>query len=180
MTATTGTQIFAIDPTHSSVNFSVRHMMLSKVRGQFRVVSGTIALAEGSSIPAAIDAKIDVDSIDTSEAQRDGHLKSPDFLDAEHFAHITFTSTSIVASGESFTVHGDLTIHGVTKSVELSGDLEGRTTDPWGNDRIAFSAKTKINRKDFGMTWNQALEAGGLLVGEDISIELDLQAIPAK
>lgn len=180
MNATSGLHTFSLDPAHSSVNFSARHMMLSKVRGQFKVVSGSLTLAEGSSIPTTIDATIDVSSIDTSETQRDGHLKSPDFLDAEQFRQITFKSSTIVRAGEAFTATGDLTIHGVTKSITLAGQLEGRTKDPWGNDRVAFSATTKINRKDFGLTWNQMLETGGVLVGEDIAIELEIQAIPAK
>jgi polyisoprenoid-binding protein YceI len=156
-------------------------MMLSKVRGTFNAVTGTVGLADGSNIPVSVNATIDASSIDTAEPQRDGHLKSPDFLHVEQHPHLTFVSTSVSAKGgDAFEVTGDLTIHGVTKSVVLAGTVEGRTTDPWGNDRIAFSAATKINRKDFGMTFNQTLETGGMLVGEDVAIELEVQAIPAK
>jgi polyisoprenoid-binding protein YceI len=177
MTTTTSTKTYAIDPKHTDVSFSVRHMMLSKVRGNFRTVSGTIELAAGSDIPAAIAAEIDATSIDTREPDRDAHLRSADFLDVANFGKLTFVSTSITGSGETFRATGDLTIHGVTKSVTLEGVVEGHTTDPWGLDRVAFSAKTRINRKDFGLTWNQTLEAGGLLVGEDLDILLEVQAV---
>ena len=177
-TTTTG-RTYAIDPAHSNVGFSVRHMMLSKVRGRFNAVSGTIRLGDGN-VPAAITAEIDAASIDTHEPARDTHLRSGDFLAAETYPKLTFASTAIAAQGDAFTVTGNLTIHGTTKSVTLAGELEGRTTDPWGNDRIAYSAKTRINRKDFGLAWNQALETGGVLVGEDIDILLDVQAILTK
>lgn len=181
MTTTTATHIYTIDPVHSDVSFSVRHMMLSKVRGQFRAVAGSIELATGSDIPVGVKAEIDASSIDTREAQRDGHLKSPDFLDAATHGHLNFASTSIVpGKGEHFAIVGDLQIHGVTKSVTLDAEVAGHTTDPWGNDRIAYSATTRINRKDFGLAWNQTLEAGGVLVGEDIEIVLEIQAIAAK
>jgi polyisoprenoid-binding protein YceI len=179
MQTTITARTYAIDPAHSEVGFSVRHMMLSKVRGRFTKVSGTIQLGAGD-VPEGITAEIDAASIETHEPQRDTHLRSDDFLAAETYPKLTFTSTAIAADGNDFTVTGDLTIHGTTKSVTLTGELEGRTTDPWGNDRVAYSAKTRINRKDFGLTWNQALETGGVLVGEDIDVVLDIQAVLTK
>jgi polyisoprenoid-binding protein YceI len=180
MTTSTTTKTYAIDPAHTDVGFSVRHMMLSKVRGQFRGVSGTIELAAGSDIPAAIRAEIDATSVDTHEPQRDTHLRSADFLEAAVHAKLTFASTAITGSGTTFAAAGNLTIHGVTKPVTLAGEVEGHTTDPWGNDRIAYSAKTRINRKDFGLVYNQALETGGVLVGEDVDITLEVQAVLPK
>ncbi len=168
---------YTIDPAHSSVHFSVRHMMLSKVRGSFPAIAGTIALSPDGA-PIAINADIEVASITTGEAQRDGHLKSEDFFHAEKYTHMRFASTSITPkSGQTFAVAGDLEIHGISKPVVLETEAVGRLTDPWGNDRIAYEAKTRINRKDFGFTFNQALETGGLLVGDDIDIELQIQAI---
>lgn len=170
-------QTYAIDATHSSVEFVVRHMMITKVRGRFGAVSGSIALAPGSSVPTAIEAVIDASSVDTREAQRDGHLRSADFFDVERFPQLTYKSTRIEGDGESFRVYGDLTLHGVTREVVLDGEFEGRGSDPWGGQRVSFSAQTKINRKDFGLSWNQALETGGMLVSEEVRIELNVQAV---
>ena len=170
-------QTYAIDATHSSVEFVVRHMMITKVRGRFGAVSGSIALAPGSSDPTAIAAVIDASSVDTREAQRDGHLRSADFFDVERFPQLTYKSTRIEGDGESFRVYGDLTLHGVTREVVLDGEFEGRGSDPWGGQRVSFSAQTKINRKDFGLSWNQALETGGMLVSEEVRIELNVQAV---
>jgi len=170
-------QTYAIDATHSSVEFVVRHMMITKVRGRFGAVSGSIALAPGSSVPTAIEAAIDASSVDTREAQRDGHLRSADFFDVERFPQLTYKSTRIEGDGESFRVYGDLTLHGVTREVVLDGEFEGRGSDPWGGQRVSFSAQTKINRKDFGLSWNQALETGGMLVSEEVRIELNVQAV---
>jgi len=171
---------YAIDPSHSSVGFSIRHLMIAKVRGTFNTFSGTISLPADGLIPVAIHAEIDPASIDTREEQRDGHLKSPDFLDVATHSVIAFESTAIEAAGASeFTVTGELTIHGVTKSVTLKGEVTGQGTDPWGNARVGFEASGRVNRKDFGLTWNSPLESGGVLVGEDVDITLDIQAIPA-
>jgi polyisoprenoid-binding protein YceI len=173
------TKPYVIDAAHSSVEFTVRHMVFSKVRGQFRVLSGTLRVGPDG-LPAAVDVKIKADSVDTREEQRDNHLRSADFLDAATHPTLTFTSSDVIKQGETdFRIVGDLTIHGTTRRVELAGAIDGRGTDPWGNDRISYSAKTKINRKDFGMTWSQTLESGGLLVGEDIDIDLNVQAVPA-
>jgi polyisoprenoid-binding protein YceI len=180
VTTTLTTKTYAIDPAHTTAEFVVRHMMISKVRGRFTAVTGTIEVPEGSGVPAAIDVTIDAASIDTREAQRDAHLKSADFLEAEKFGQITFRSTGVDGSGDAFTVRGDLTVHGVTREVVLDTTFEGRRSDPWGNERIGYEAHAKISRKDFGLEWNQALEAGGVLVGDDVKIELNVEAIAQK
>jgi polyisoprenoid-binding protein YceI len=171
---------YVIDASHSSVEFSVRHLVFAKVRGQFRVISGTLEVAPDG-VPTAIEAEIQANSVDSREEQRDNHLRSTDFLDAANYPTLTFSSAQINKKSETeFTAIGDLTIHGTANRVEFSGTIEGRGADPWGNDRIAYTAKTTINRKDYGLTWSQTLEGGGLLVGEDVEIELDIQAIPAR
>lgn len=169
--------VFAIDPVHSHIDFTVRHLMISKVRGRFGTFEGTIALQAGSDLPSAIDVKIDASSVDTREPQRDGHLASEDFLDVEQFPTIAFTSNRTEGTPDDFRVHGSLTIHGVTKDVVLNGEFEGRGADPWGGQRIGYSAKTAINRKDFGLVWNQSLETGGVVVGDEIKIELNVEAV---
>jgi len=180
MTTTgTSTRTYAIDASHSSVHFSVRHLMISKARGTFGITSGTIGLSGAGNIPTFVEVSIDVASIDTREAQRDGHLKSADFFDVEKFPEMHFSSTSIGAvSGDSFDVHGELEIIGVKKPVTLKASIAGAGKDPWGNDRIAYEASVKIHRKDWGLTWNQALEAGGVAVGDEIDITLDVESIP--
>jgi polyisoprenoid-binding protein YceI len=162
---------YAIDPAHSTVEFIARHMVITKVRGRFGKFSGTLTVADDADVPTAIAVEIDTASVDTREEQRDGHLRSADFLEVEKHPTMTFTATAIAGTGASFTVHG------VTKPVTLQGEYEGRGKDPWGNQRISYGAKTKINRKDFGLTWSQTLETGGLLVSEEITIELEIQAI---
>lgn len=171
---------FTLDPAHSQVEFVAKHMVFSKVRGSFGSFRVELDVDDATNLPTSISAEIDANSIDTKVADRDAHLRSPDFLDAEKFAALTFKSTKISGSGEHFTADGNLTIHGVTKPVTLKGTFDGRGKDPWGNDRIAYSAQTTINRKDFGLTWNQTLETGGLLVGENIEIELSIQAVKAQ
>jgi len=181
MTTTNATTTYTIDPVHSSVDFSVRHLMLSKVRGTFRGVAGTVTLPAGSIVPTAVSAEITVDSIDTRDPQRDGHLKSPDFFNAEKHTHIRFTSTSVTATGgDAFQIAGSLEILGVSLPVTLEGESVGRTTDPWGNDRVGYEAKTRINRKDWGLTYNQALETGGVMIGETIDIALEIEAVAKK
>jgi polyisoprenoid-binding protein YceI len=178
MTTTASTTTYVIDPTHSSVDFSVRHLMLSKVRGTFRGVAGSVTLAPESIIPTSVTADIDVATIDTRDAQRDGHLKSPDFFHAEKFTHIRFVSTAITSTGNAtFEIAGTLEILGVSQPVTLTAESVGRTTDPWGNDRIGYEATTRINRKDFGLSYNQALEAGGVMIGETIDISLEIEAV---
>lgn len=173
-------QTYGLDPAHTTVEFVVRHMMISKVRGRFTGVSGAIQLAEGSSVPTSIEVAIDPATIDTREEQRDGHLKSPDFLDAASFPQLSFRSTRFEGQGDSFRVYGDLTIHGVTREIALDTTFEGRGSDPWGNQRVGYEAHGKLSRKDFGLNWNQALEAGGVLVGDDVKIEINAEAIAQK
>jgi polyisoprenoid-binding protein YceI len=172
--------VYGIDASHSNVDFTVRHLMISKVRGRFATVAGTIELAPGSNLPAAVDVRIDADSIDTREAQRDAHLRSADFFDVEKYPELTFKSTRVEGTPEHFKLFGELSIHGVTREVVLAGEFGGRVTDPWGGERISFSATTKVNRKDFGLTWNQALETGGVVVSDEVSINLEVEALLQK
>jgi polyisoprenoid-binding protein YceI len=171
---------FALDPAHSAVEFSVRHMVFSRVKGHFRKFDVTLDVDDATNVPTRVNAEIDADSIDTGVADRVNHLKSPDFLEAQTHQKISFASSKVTGSADSFTIEGNLTIHGVTKPVAISGEVDGRGKDPWGNDRISFSGKTKVNRKDFGLSWNQALESGGVLVGEDIEITMTVQAVKAQ
>ncbi len=168
---------WTIDPSHTSVTFGVRHMMVSTVRGEFQNVSGTVTWDPNRPDATQIEATLDVASINTREAQRDAHLRSPDFLDVEKFPKITFRSRGVGRSKDgSLEVVGDLTIRDTTRVVAL--DVEGPTpplVNPWGQTVIGASAKTVIKRSDFGMTWNTVLEAGGLLVGDEISIQLDIE-----
>ena len=170
-----------LDPAHSSAEFKVKHMMISNVKGHFTGLSGTLTEHLVDSTLSSAEASIEVSTITTGDPQRDGHLKSADFFDAEKYPTILFRSTRVEPKGEGeYTVSGDITIHGVTKPVTFA--VEGPTPpgkDPWGNTRIGLSATTKINRKDFGLNWNAALETGGFLVGEDVQITLDVQFIKA-
>ncbi len=166
------------DLSHSSVNFHVRHLMVSKVHGRFTKWSGALALDEQDLTKSQIDVSIDAASIDTREDKRDEHLRSADFLDVASFPTITFKSTQIEREGEdAYRVLGDLTLPGVTRPVALEVEGGARVTDPWGGTRTGFSAKTSISRKDFGLTWNVALEAGGFLVGDKLDITLEIEAI---
>jgi len=168
---------YDIDPAHSSAHFSVRHLMISNVKGEFTKLSGTVVFDSENPSASKVETVIDVASLHTRDEQRDGHLKSPDFFDVANFPEIRFESTSITATGASeHLVKGNLTIHGVTKEVTLK--VEGPTPevkDPWGNTRAGATATTKINRKDFGLTFNVALDGGGVLVGEDVAITLELE-----
>jgi polyisoprenoid-binding protein YceI len=168
-----------LDPAHSVAEFKVKHMMISNVKGSFSGLSGTLSLDETDYTHSKVEVDIPVSSLTTGDAQRDGHLKSADFFDAEKFPAILFKSTNIDSNGgANYAVSGDLTIHGITKPVTLAvEDVSEPSKDPWGNQRIGLSATTKINRKDFGLTWNSALESGGVLVGEDVSISLEIQFI---
>ena len=169
---------YTIDTTHSDVGFSVRHMVFAKVRGHFTKWTADLAFDPADPSKDAVNVSIDVGSIDTREAQRDGHLKSPDFLDAAKYPTITYKSTKVERAGDKkYAVMGDLTIHGVTKPVKLDVEELGGGKDPWGNQRVAFAAKARIDRGEFGLKWNQALETGGVLVGEHIEIEIDIEAI---
>jgi polyisoprenoid-binding protein YceI len=171
---------YTIDGSHSSAQFSVKHMAISNVKGEFTAVAGTVAYDPKNPAASRIDATIDVNSINTREPKRDAHLKSADFFDTAKYPTMAFHSKSAWKSGNWLQVKGDLTMHGVTREVVL--DVEGptaETKDPWGNLRIGATATTKINRKDWGLTWNQALEAGGVLVGDDVAITLDIEAVKA-
>ncbi|MBS2030457.1 MAG: YceI family protein [Deltaproteobacteria bacterium] len=174
------TQTWNIDPSHSGVNFSVRHMMIAKVRGSFGAFSGAITVDDDDASKSLVKAEIDVASINTHEPKRDGHLKSPDFFDVEKFPKLTFVSKRVEGKGDSFKLVGDLTLHGVTKEVTLDVSREGGGKDPWGNQRLAFTARGSLNRTDYGLKWNQALEAGGVLVGEKVDIDLEVSAVLAK
>jgi polyisoprenoid-binding protein YceI len=168
-----------LDPAHSAAEFKVKHMMISNVKGKFSGLSGVLKLDETDYTHSVVEASVPVGTIATGDDQRDVHLKSADFFDAEKFPTMTFKSTNIDSTGGAdYEVTGDLTIHGVTKSVILKvEDVSEPSKDPWGNHRIGLSGSTKINRKDFGLTYNSALETGGVLVGEEVTITLDLQFI---
>jgi polyisoprenoid-binding protein YceI len=167
-----------IDSSHSQIQFTVRHMMISRVRGSFESFSGTVALNEENPNETTVSVSIEADSIRTRDAQRDGHLKSPDFLDVETFPAITFASTKVERTGtKSAKLHGDLTIRDITRPVVLDVEYVGQAKSPWGTISAGFSASTKINRKEWNLTWNQALETGGVLVGEEIAIDIELEMI---
>src|SRR6201997_972187 len=170
-----------VDPAHAVAEFKVKHMMISNVKGQFAKVTGTLTLDESDLAKSSVEASIEAASIETREAQRDAHLKSADFLHVEKFPTLSFKSTDIkVADDGELKVQGDLTIRGVTRKVTF--EVEGPTPptkDPWGNVQIAISATTKINRKDYGLTWNAALETGGVLVGEEVAIILEAEFVKA-
>jgi polyisoprenoid-binding protein YceI len=180
-TTTTTTTTWNLDPAHSIAEFKVKHMMISNVKGQFAKVSGSLTLDESGLANSHVEATIEAASIETRDPQRDAHLKSADFFHVEKFPALSFKSSriSVVRDGE-LAVEGDLTVRGVTRKVTFA--VEGPTPpakDPWGNTRIAVSATTKINRKDFGLTWNTALETGGILVGDEVTITLDVQFVKA-
>jgi polyisoprenoid-binding protein YceI len=169
---------YTVDHQHSDVGFSVRHMVFAKVRGHFTKWTADFAFDPGDVAKSSVKVEIDTASIDTREPQRDGHLKSPDFLDAEKYPKLVYKSTKVEKAGDKkYTVTGDLTIRGVTRPVRLEVEELGGGKDPWGNQRIAFAAKSRIDRGDFGLKWNQALETGGVLVGEHVDIEIDVEAI---
>ena len=169
-----------IDTSHSEVTFAVRHMMISTVRGKFNTFGGTIDFNESDPTLSTIAVSIDVASVDTRDEKRDGHLKSGDFFDAEKYPTLTFTSTKVEKlSDKRARVTGDLTIKDVTRSVVLDVDYAGQARSPWGTTSAGFSASTKINRKDFGLTWNAALETGGVLVSEKATLEFEISAIKA-
>ena len=175
--AAVGTTTWKIDPAHTIVEFSAKHLMITTVKGRFSDVEGEIVISDADPSKSSVTATIKSASIDTRTTQRDDHLRSADFLDAANFPEITFRSTRITGDKSEFKVTGNLTIRGVTREVTLDVTNEGSTNDPWGGDRIAFSATTKIDRRDFGLTWNQAIEAGGVLVGNDVKISIDVQAV---
>jgi polyisoprenoid-binding protein YceI len=167
-----------IDLAHSEITFSVRHMMISKVRGSFETFSGSVNFDEANPTNTSVDITIDAASINTREDQRDGHLRSPDFLNADEYPTLTFKSTKVEQTdAENGKLYGDLTILGVTKPVVLDVEYAGQAKSPWGTTSAGFSGKTSINRTDWGLTWNQALETGGILVGEKINIDIELEIV---
>jgi polyisoprenoid-binding protein YceI len=179
VTETTQTT-WKVDSAHSNVEFAVRHLMITTVKGRFAEVSGEVTSDDNDPAKGAVDITIHAASIDTREPQRDAHLRSADFFDIEKYPAITFRSTRIDnVKGDHFTLVGDLTMHGVTREVALDVTAEGRATDPWGGQRAGFTATGKVKRSDFGLTWNQALETGGVVVGDDIKISLDVELVKA-
>ena len=168
---------WTIDPTHTTIGFSVRHAMVSKVRGTFGEFAGSLII-DGSDLAASsAELTIQAASIDTGNADRDGHLVSADFLDVENFPTLTFTSNGVVVDGPDVAVTGDLTIHGVTRPVTVTYEYVGSSIDPFGFTRVGFEGTAKISRKDFGLVWNAALETGGVLVGDEITLILDVEAV---
>ena len=174
------THTWNFDNAHSTVGFTIKHMMFAKVRGQFTEWTGSLSYDPANVAGAQVNATITAGSIDTANEQRDGHLKSGDFFNVEEFPTLTYKSSSWEKTGGKIHVHGDLTMHGVTKPVTLEVTENGQGVDPWGNQRIGFTATATINRKDFGLNWNSALEAGGVLVGEEVHIDIEVQATLAK
>jgi len=174
----TKTNNWNIDAAHSGINFSIRHMVVSKVRGRFAKYSGTVDLDDGDLTRSFVDVTIDAASIDTGTPQRDAHLRGPDFFDVEKFPELRFRSTRIESvARDRYRVVGDLTIRDVTREVSLDVEYGGRAKDPWCNERIGFIATATLDRKDFGLHWNQLLEAGGVLVGDRVDIDLEVQAV---
>ena len=172
---------YQIDAAHSNVQFSVRHLMVSNVRGTFSGLTGTVSYDPDKPAEATIDAVVDINTVNTNDEKRDGHLKSADFFDVAQYPVMTFKSKRVESAGAGeYKVTGDLTVHGVTKEVSLSvEDVSGEVKDPWGNTKIGATVKGKLKRSDFGLSWNAPLETGGVLVGDDVKIEFDLQFLKA-
>lgn len=172
-----GKTTWQIDPAHSLVEFGIKHMMFTTVKGRFTEVRGTISADEADIAKSSVQVEIDVASIDTRSEQRDAHLRSAEFFDAQAYPTITFQSTRVEPVDEDrLKVVGDLTIRGVTREVTLDTQINGRGTNPWGQEVVGLTAETKVNRKDFGLTWNAPIEAGGWLVGDDVKMALEIQA----
>lgn len=169
---------YNIDPSHSSAEFTVRHLMISNVKGRFGKLAGTVEFDPIHPEASKIDVTIDASSIDTREEKRDAHLRSPDFFDVENYPNVSFRSTSVARTEGGYKVVGDLEIRGITNQVTLEvEDVSAATKDPWGNTRVGTSATTKINRKDWGLSWNAALDTGGVVVGEQIKISIDVSLV---
>lgn len=175
------TRSFNIDASHSQLGFSVRHLVIAKVRGEFTAWTGTIELDEQDVSRSSVKVDVDIASINTREDKRDAHLRSADFFDAEGHPKMTFVSKQVLSEGGKVTgLIGDLTIRGTTRQVSFDVEDEGRARDPWGGERIAFSAKTRINRQDFGLKWNAVLETGGVVVSDNVDISLEVEAVAAQ
>ena len=171
---------YDVDPDHSIVEFKVAHMVISKTTGHFKDYTGFIEMDPDARTVKAIEATIKTASVTTNQEKRDTHLRNPDFFDVEKYPTMAYKMKSYQKAGDGYTAVGDLTLHGVTKEVTLTGSFNGVTKDPWGNTRAGFTAEGKVNRKDFGMVWNKALDSGGLVVGDDVWIKLDIECIKAK
>jgi polyisoprenoid-binding protein YceI len=171
---------YDVDPEHSNIGFSVDHMVVSKTRGQFMEYTGFIEMDPDAKTVKTIEATIKAPSITTNHPKRDTHLKSPEFFDVEKYPTMTYKMKSYHKNGDGYTAIGDLTLHGVTKEITLVGNFNGVNKDPWGNTRAGFTAEGKVNRKDFGVNWNKALDNGGVIVGNDVLIKLDVECIKAK
>lgn len=169
---------WTIDEAHTSVGFTARHLMITKVRGRFSSVTGAVTIADEPQ-SSSVEVTIDLASIDTGDAKRDEHLRSADFFDVDNDSTMTFRSSSVRADGDDYVLVGDLTIKGVTRSVELNVEFDGTSTDPWGGFRAGFTADGEINRKDWGLEWNVALESGGVLVSDKIKLHLDVELVQA-
>jgi polyisoprenoid-binding protein YceI len=178
MTAPAATSTtWTVDASHSLLEFAVKHMMITTVKGRFGAVTGTVTIPEGDLLGAAVNIEIDATSIDTRNEQRDSHLKGADFFDCAQFPTITFTSTKVEKAGDEYLLTGDLTMHGVTRPVTLTVTDEGEGKDPWGGQRRSFAATGRLDRRDFGLEWNAALEAGGMLVSNDVKLNVELQLV---
>jgi len=168
---------WVLDPSHSLLEFSVKHMMISTVKGRFSGIEGVLYADLPDFTTAEVEASADASTVDTREPQRDQHLKSADFFDVEKFPKLTFKSKRVETAGDGYRMVGDLTIHGVTREVAFDVSFEGTGKDPWGNERAGFSATGKVDRKDFGLQWNAMLETGGVLVGDQVKISIEAEAI---
>jgi polyisoprenoid-binding protein YceI len=170
--------VWNVDASHSTIGFVARHLMVSKVRGRFATFTGTLTIADDP-LASKLEASAEIASVTTGDDTRDGHLKSPDFFDVENFPNMTLVSSGIDQDGGDYVLHTDLTIKGVTKPVDFELEFDGVSGDPWGGTRAGFSAEAEVNRKDWGLEWNVALETGGVLVGEKVKIQLEIEAIKA-
>jgi polyisoprenoid-binding protein YceI len=177
MTRNAELAVWAADPVHSSIGFSVRHLVVSKVRGKFTRWSGSIRMDEHDLATAQVDVSIETASVDTGVEQRDNHLRSADFFDVEKYPAMTFKSTRVETKAGELRLHGNFTLHGVTRPVVLDVEYAGTQKDPWGGLRAGFSARTSLDRKEFGLTWNQLLEAGGVAVGDKVDIDIEIEAV---
>jgi polyisoprenoid-binding protein YceI len=171
------TTTWNVDVTHSAIHFWVRHMVISKVHGRFSRWSGALQLDPQDLARSSVEVHVDAGSIDTQVADRDAHLRSPDFLDVAKYPELVFRSRKVERSGDGWRMVGDLTLHGVTREVALAVEYAGTGKDPWGNERAGFSARTTLDRREFGLQWNAALETGGVLVGEKVEISIELEAV---
>ena len=178
---TAGTTTWTVDAAHSNVEFAVKHLMISTVKGRFGDVKGSVTYNESNPAQSSVEIEVGIHSIDTRAEQRDAHLRSPDFFDAEQFPTMKFVSKRIDGdiNGE-FKLVGDLTIRDVTREVTLDAEFHGREKDPWGGERMGFEAKGKLNRKEYGLNWNQVLESGGWLVGDDIKLAIEVELVKQK